>query len=93
MGNVKVIKFCILCNEVGTGKCNCLPVIYQTIEVSKCCFALDIERGDFILHFRTREGESFCATCEQSLVCRRRLKMAVGVGCAVDVTLLKSLNM
>lgn len=48
-GDVKVIKFCIHRNEVGTNKCDWLPIIYQTTEVGSCYFALDTERGDFFL--------------------------------------------
>lgn len=45
--DVKVIKFCIHCNEVDTNTCDWLPIIYQTTEVGLCYFALDTERGDF----------------------------------------------
>ena len=46
-GDVKVIKFCIHCNEVETNTRDWLPIIYQTTEVGCCYFALDSERGDF----------------------------------------------
>lgn len=47
--DVKVIKFCIHCNEVDTNTYDWLPIIYQTTEVGLCYFALDTERGDFFL--------------------------------------------
>lgn len=56
--DVKVIKFCIHCNEVDTNTCDWLPIIYQTIEVGFCYFALDPERGDFpSLGNKRAEGE------------------------------------
>lgn len=82
-GNVKVIKFCIHRNEVGTNTCDWLPIIYQTTEVGSCYFALDTERGDFFLaweqeSWRRKEREkkkkkhhflSFCVTHKQLCAC------------------------
>lgn len=56
--DVKVIKFCIHCNEVDTNTCDWLPIIYQAVEVGLCFFALDPERGDLsLLGNKRAEGE------------------------------------
>lgn len=58
--DVKVIKFCIHCNEIDTNTCNWLPIIYQSTEVSLCYFVLDTERGDFSALGNKRAGGYIC---------------------------------
>lgn len=97
-GDVKVIKFCIHCNEVGTNTCDWLPIIYQTIAVGLCYFALDTQRGDFSWRRKERKETSLFVFLHhtQAVVCvcvwGWRAEKRVGEG-VVELTVLKSLNM
>lgn len=96
-GDVKVIKFCIHCNEVETNTCDWLPIIYQTTEVGWCYFALDSERGDFSSLGNERgekkEKKRHFFSHMETVVCVRRRRAEGGSSGGLDVTVLKSLNM
>lgn len=80
--DVKVIKFCIHCNEVDTNTCDWLPIIYQTIEVGLCYFALDPERGDIFLAWEQESGRRR-ERKEQSLFLFQHHMQAVMLVCAL----------
>lgn len=63
-GDVKVIKFCIHCNEVGANTCDWLPIIYQTPEFGAVA----------VLPLIAREGIFFSLLAREQESCRRKKK-------------------